>query len=177
MPRTNMTSKLALDLEPLVAAGFAMPWWNDDRARHCAYCGRMMRLRGKADVPTRATRDHVVPICHGGPNLTVPACLECNRTKGALSLPEFMAGDYLRHRRTPKHGKAWADHELWAVFSVASLRRTHELMRTATINAGAPVPSSPRQGRQGSADTSGPPSAGGSVQSTPCSASAVPGSG
>ena len=88
-----------------------------------------MRMKADGKTPTSPTRDHLVPSSHDGPALTVPACLDCNRAKGAKSLPEFMAGDYFTEKWTPRHGRAWSEQELWAVYAVAVLRRTHELMR------------------------------------------------
>lgn len=92
----------------------------------------MMRHRGAKQVATKATADHVIPTCHGGPSLTLPACHACNSAKGRMGLPEFLASPYFKTMRTErKHGKAWPEHELWAAHAVASLRKTHELMLAA----------------------------------------------
>lgn len=56
----------------------------------CYYCGVIMGKR-KAKKPTR---DHVVPKFKGGTNKNsniVWCCLDCNRSKGSLTLDEFRA--------------------------------------------------------------------------------------
>ena len=116
------------DIESLISAGFAAPWWKDGREKNCAYCGVMMRQRGQMQVPTKATADHIIPLCEAGPAITIPSCRSCNEAKGAQSLPAFLQSDHFKKIRLKKHGKAWLEHELWAVHSVASLRKTYELM-------------------------------------------------
>ena len=117
------------DLDTLLQASFKAPWWGDGRERHCAYCGIMMRKRGAKPVPTKATRDHILPTCHDGPSVTLPACHACNSAKGAMDLPEFLSSEHFRAVRARKHGKAWPEHELWAAYAVAVLRKTHDLMK------------------------------------------------
>jgi hypothetical protein len=42
-------------------------WWQDERRKWCAYCGRQMRHRkGPSPAATGATRDHVLPRAHDG---------------------------------------------------------------------------------------------------------------
>ncbi|MCB1383959.1 MAG: hypothetical protein KDJ73_13750 [Notoacmeibacter sp.] len=78
---------------------------------------------------SRKTEDHVLPVCRGG-KITIPACTACNRAKGAKSLPDFLASTHFQATRTKrKSSKAWPEHELFAVYAVAVLRRTHDLMR------------------------------------------------
>ncbi len=121
--------KMSSDLEVLVAAGITAPWWTDGREKNCAYCGIAMRQKGKAQGPTKATADHIIPLSHSGPALTIPACRACNEAKAAQSLPEFLASVYFQHLRAKKkHGCAWRVHELWAAHAIAALRKTHELM-------------------------------------------------
>jgi hypothetical protein len=121
----------------LLASGMNATWWTDGRERHCAYCGVTMRQRGVKQVPTKATADHVIPSCHGGPALTVPACHACNSAKGAKGLPEFLASGYFKTvRTTRKNGNAWPEHELWAVHAIAALRKTHDLMLAAAVKRG-----------------------------------------
>ena len=105
-----------------------MPWEKDKRLWHCAYCGVRMSKNGAVEAE-RKTEDHVLPVCRGG-KITIPACIECNRAKGPKSLPDFLASSHFREKRSPKaHRLAWPEHELLAVYAVAVLRRTHELMR------------------------------------------------
>lgn len=128
-------TKLKAEFELLISASIATPWWQDGRQKHCAYCGIAMRQRGKAQVPTKATADHIIPTCHGGPALTIPSCRACNEAKAAKSLPEFLVTGYFQNlRANKKHGRAWPLHELWAVHAIAALRKTHELMATANMN-------------------------------------------
>ena len=126
-----MTAQPAIldELSKLLRAGQSSPWWRDDRAKHCAYCGIAMRQRGMKQVPTKATRDHIIPTAHGGPNVTIPACRECNEAKAEQSLPQFLSGEYFAGKRSKKHGKAWPEQQLWAAYAVATLRKTHDLMR------------------------------------------------
>ena len=121
-------AKHKTSIETLISAGIAAPWWRDGREKNCAYCGVMMRQRGTQQIPTKATSDHVIPVCQDGPALTIPSCWACNQAKAATSLPSFLQSDYFRNVRLKKHGKAWPEHELWAVHTVASLRKTYELM-------------------------------------------------
>ncbi|MCS7317008.1 MAG: HNH endonuclease [Candidatus Dojkabacteria bacterium] len=58
----------------------------------CQYCGKKISFRN-------ATRDHVIPLSHGGKNSidnVVSSCHECNFLKGNLSLEEFER-KYHRH--------------------------------------------------------------------------------
>lgn len=90
-----------------------------------------MRVRGTQPVPTRTTHDHVIAKSQVDHGVTIPACKACNEAKRDQLLPDFLASDYFRSKRKKKHGKAWSEHELWAVFTVAALRRTAELMADA----------------------------------------------
>lgn len=145
-------ANIAKLLEPLVAASLSGSWWKDGRERHCAYCGTMMRIRGVA--PTSATRDHIIPLAHGGPGLTIPACRACNAAKADKSLPDFLASLHFRDKRTKKHPKAWPEHELWAAHAVAALQLTHALMAEAVrppklmLSPCATAPSSLPKARQ-----------------------------
>lgn len=50
----------------------------------CAYCGMVGLYR-------ELTREHIVPLCHGGPNTwmnVVTACKSCNHHKGSKSLEQ-----------------------------------------------------------------------------------------
>lgn len=151
---------LAHVLVPLISVGMSGRDETDDD--HCAYCGIKMRQTYNEAKGTSPTRDHVLAKAHGGQAVTVPACLECNQAKRSKSLPEFLAGEYFRAKRNPKHGRAWPEHELLAVYAVAVLRRTHEAMLEAEakpkarpapgankVNASGSVPSSPPQARKG----------------------------
>lgn len=143
------TANIARLLEPLVSVGLSGPWWHDGRERHCAYCGIMMRKTGVA--PTSATRDHVIPLAHGGANLTIPACRECNAAKADKSLPEHIAGPHFAEKRAKKHGKAWPVHELLAAHAVAALKLTYALMLKAANPPVSPcvtAPSPPPKSRK-----------------------------
>src|SRR5690349_2767038 len=75
--------------------------------RRCFYCGLPLRFRDVA--PDRdwvmvtghnsAILEHKIPVCRGGKsNLTncVPACVRCNREKGAFTVEEFRLARGLR---------------------------------------------------------------------------------
>ena len=58
----------------------------------CAYCGIESEY---------LTRDHVVPLIHGGVHTLdnlVPACLECNTTKGSQNVSDFLVTNYLKRK-------------------------------------------------------------------------------
>lgn len=63
---------------------------------HCFYCGNPVRERkpGEDLLPeNQLTKDHLVPLCVGGVDFIsniVPACLRCNRLKGARTSEEFL---------------------------------------------------------------------------------------
>lgn len=61
--------------------------------RHCWYCGKGL-VRGTA------TRDHQVPVAHGGNSLNgniVWACEPCNRRKAARSVESYR--DFLSSKK------------------------------------------------------------------------------
>jgi hypothetical protein len=147
----------------LDAAAHNMPWWKDERSRHCAYCGIMMGTREGCKELFKKTHDHIIPVAQNGPGVTIPACFGCNREKADKSLPEFLKSRYFKRKRKVKHGKAWPESELWAAFCIAALRKTAELLATdarqkpkaskasikppkAAVNASGSVPSSPPRG-------------------------------
>jgi hypothetical protein len=132
--------KVSSDLEFLVTTGVTAPWWRDGREKHCAYCGIAMRQKGTAQVPTKATADHIIATSHGGPALTIPACRACNEAKASKGLPEYLVSDYFQNlRANKKHGRAWPLHELWAVHAIAALRKTNELMEKVPTAPMKPV--------------------------------------
>ena len=56
----------------------------------CAYCGAGGKL----------TRDHIVPVCRGGPDTydnVVPACIDCNHAKGERPVGDAFPGWKKRH--------------------------------------------------------------------------------
>jgi hypothetical protein len=113
--------------------------WRGERQYWCAYCGipmRRRRARGAAQPDTMATRDHVVPKAHKGGIVTVPACSKCNRSKGAMSLPEFLETDYFKQCRRSKHRHQWAQSELWAVAGLAALTKASTLEGPPKAQAG-----------------------------------------
>lgn len=102
-------------------------WWQDERRRWCAYCGRQMRLRkGPSPALTGATRDHVIPRAHQGRFVTVPCCRECNQAKGSSSLPEFLCSEYFVKVRGIKRPSQWPLRDLWlAVAMEAVMQARH----------------------------------------------------
>lgn len=57
----------------------------NEYAGRCAYCGIVLETPSKTN-PRSRTKDHVVPLVHGGTDYIdniVPACLRCNGRKGA----------------------------------------------------------------------------------------------
>lgn len=119
--------------------------WNEIRAYfgdHCAYCLRKGRM----------TKDHIVPIVKGGSHSAsnvVPACVECNSSKGKKTLLQFAArpvkppekrrvlvlfGDRALAPRKPKPpvklgGKWWSEcaacHGVHSWPSIRAIRATH----------------------------------------------------
>jgi 5-methylcytosine-specific restriction endonuclease McrA len=105
-------------------------WWLDDRRHWCAYCGIPMRRRfgpGRTLPNTKATRDHVVPKAHGSGGLTIPACLGCNRSKGALSLAEFLCSSHFAEVRRQRHRNKWSVRDLWLASALASLQQAEKV--------------------------------------------------
>jgi len=106
-------------------------WWKDDRRKWCAYCGIPMKIRcvaGTAVPMNKLTRDHILPrkLKFTESGLTIPACRSCNQAKGALSLPEFMAGEYFSKIRKCKHRNKWPLDELWKVLGLAAFIQSIE---------------------------------------------------
>jgi hypothetical protein len=100
--------------------------WRDDRRNWCAYCGIPMRRKcpnGMTQPQTLATKDHVIPKAHKGGLVTVPACRECNRSKGSMSLPEYLETEHFKARRRNKHKNQWTVSTLWAVSGIAALKK------------------------------------------------------
>lgn len=54
---------------------------------YCTYCRRTLTDPGTGHS-TAATRDHTIPVSHGGKR-TVPCCQACNNLKGAMTLREW----------------------------------------------------------------------------------------
>lgn len=60
----------------------------------CFYCG-CNTIKGKKSgtiAQNTLTRDHVIPVLHGGKFLRSnrkPSCLKCNQAKGHLTLEEY----------------------------------------------------------------------------------------
>jgi 5-methylcytosine-specific restriction endonuclease McrA len=77
---------------------FKLHWYN----YRCAYCGIAAR-----DTPEGyLTRDHIIPISEGGDDdidNIVPACKQCNKTKGSDMPGTSMSYPRVRQRRSP-HG-------------------------------------------------------------------------
>ncbi len=68
---------------------------------YCTYCHRTLTDAG-TDLPTAATRDHTIPVCHGG-DRTVPCCQACNGIKADMTL-----GEWNTHMaRNPEWWLAW----------------------------------------------------------------------
>ena len=118
-------------------------WWRDDRRYWCAYCGIPMRRRsepGAPQPPSLATRDHVIPKAHRGGMVTIPACRECNVSKGTMSLPEYLGSSHFKARRLKKHRNQWPLYALWTVVGIAALKRATCL---APERAGMKISSGP----------------------------------
>ncbi|MBX4932687.1 HNH endonuclease [Rhizobium bangladeshense] len=112
-------------------------WWQDDRRHWCAYCGIPMRQKfglGRPIPDTRATRDHLVPKAHGSGGLTIPACHGCNRSKGALSLAEFLCSQHFAEVRRRKHRNKWPIHDLLLASALASLQQAEKLLNPPVAN-------------------------------------------
>jgi 5-methylcytosine-specific restriction endonuclease McrA len=57
----------------------------------CYYCLKPLTLVAE-EIGEQATKDHLTPVSRGGSNLIsniVPACIDCNQRKGAMTEPEF----------------------------------------------------------------------------------------
>jgi hypothetical protein len=57
----------------------------------CFYCGRPVQ-RDPKKIQDELTKDHLVPLSRGGVDFMwniVPACFNCNRLKGNLTVDEF----------------------------------------------------------------------------------------
>lgn len=67
--------------------------------RECFYCACGLSLEAPVGAPGRATREHLVPVTAGGPDVVAnifAACEPCNSEAGHLSAPEKVA---LRDRK------------------------------------------------------------------------------
>jgi 5-methylcytosine-specific restriction endonuclease McrA len=118
--------------------------WRDDRRHWCAYCGIPMRRKCPAGVTqpqTLATKDHVIPRAHKGGLVTVPACRECNRSKGRMSLQEYLETEHFKARRRNKHKNQWTIYTLWAVSGIAALKKA-AVLQTRAKKPAEPFPSS-----------------------------------
>ena len=57
----------------------------------CFYCGRPVHEAAQP-IQDSLTRDHLIPLSRGGSNdigNIVPACFNCNRLKGTMTIEEF----------------------------------------------------------------------------------------
>jgi 5-methylcytosine-specific restriction endonuclease McrA len=67
----------------------------------CVYCGHQMRPMPDGGGTT-PTRDHVIPLSRGGPDLLTnlaAACYECNFVKDDMLLDVFLRTKWLLQRR------------------------------------------------------------------------------
>jgi len=65
--------------------------YNEDKTctndcRYCAYCGKRLYEKGKR---RNIEYDHILPYGSGGKRV-VPACAECNESKGKKGLKEWL---------------------------------------------------------------------------------------
>lgn len=87
---------------------------------HCFYCGRQF---DKSNPLLRRTRDHIIPVSHGGINNTrnyVNACKKCNGFKGNRT-PDELA-NYIK-TLDEKKTKKWG-----AEYLIIVLVNTNELI-------------------------------------------------
>jgi hypothetical protein len=106
-------------------------WWQDERRKWCAYCGRQMRHRkGPSPAATGATRDHVLPRAHDGGFVTVPSCRECNQAKGKLSLPEFLGSDFFSKARAVRRPTQWPLRDLWLALAMEAVMQARHHSRS-----------------------------------------------
>lgn len=81
----------------------------------CCYCGFTMVLHvhtdGQPPPQNAATRDHIIPKCHGGPknkNL-VAACVQCNNLRGDMDPVAFYNLLSKLFRRSATLQERWHD--------------------------------------------------------------------
>ena len=70
---------------------------------------------------TGATEDHLIALAHGGATITIPSCRGCNQAKAAMSLPEFLTGDYFSEIRKNRHKNQWSLRDLWLALAWAAV--------------------------------------------------------
>lgn len=173
-----MTDNALQNLAALLSVTHNPPWFNDSRKHRCAYCGEATGEDLGPGHKLRTTRDHILAKAQGG-RVTVPACRACNARKKDRPFPEFMADAETAALRARPVAKPWPEHELWAVYAAAVLRKTHALMsakpphsiapaalsssargernkQSTAFSASGSVPSSPSPARKASAGTSVP---------------------
>lgn len=97
---------------------------HESRRDWCAYCGVAIKeVKGRGKPSDAKTKDHVIPKAHGGRDVTVPCCHECNRQKGTLSLPEFMTTPYFDSIRSAKRSTALSLRDLWLAMALAAVHQ------------------------------------------------------